>query len=162
MAEMIPPPEWGSGPNNPNPPAYLLRGYAERRAEASRKCPATVAALQIVGVLVVFILLGSLAVDHLDVLVHAINVHHLLGMLVRYSLWSAQVFDILVVLVGNRLWTYVPFYGYGHNRHRPPPHWYYHFWKPNLLALFIMHFLVLPTILPHILAAIMYLTSEWE
>ena len=44
MAEMIPPPEWGSGPNNPNPPAYLRRGYAERRAEASRQFPATLAA----------------------------------------------------------------------------------------------------------------------
>ena len=79
-----------------------------------------------------------------------------------YSLWSVQVLDMPVVLVGDRLWTYVPFYGYGHNRRRPPPRWYCHFWKPNLLALFIVHFLVLPTVLLHILSAIMYLTSEWE
>ena len=160
MAEMIPPPEWGSGPNNPEPPSYLRRGHAERRAEASRKSPATVATLRIVGVLLGLVLLGSLAVDYIDRLLHASSdVHHRLGMLARYSLWSSQVFDILVVLVGDRLWTYVPFYS---GNRRPPPRWYYNFWKPNLVALFIMHFLVLPTILPHILAMMIYLTSEWE
>ena len=49
-----------------------------------------------------------------------------------------------------------------YRRRRPPPRWYCHFWKPNLLALFMMHFLVLPTVLPRILAILVDLTSEWE
>ena len=112
MAEMIPPPEWGSGPNNPNPPAYLRRRYAERRAEASRKPPATLAALQIVGVLACRrphpTRIARRGPPRRPSRLRAVHVHHLLGMLVRYSLWLAQVLDILVVLVGDRLWTYVP------------------------------------------------------